>query len=357
MLQVDYIIVGQGVSGSFLAWYLNQAKKTFLVIDNQNANSASRIASGVINPITGRRFVRTWMIEEIMPFAVSAYKKIEEKLGCSCIHQKNIINFHTTPQMQLAFEERLSTEQEYLSKIEDTTLYNPYFNFSFGAGEIQPCWWINMQAFLNSMHQWLINENSFLEEDVEIEKLQLLNDEVIYKNIKAHKIFFCDGVQSSQNKWFKNLPFAQNKGEAILFSTQEALPSKNIFKQGLTITPWQENLYWIGSTYEWNFSDLNPTDAFKQKTISTLNYWLKQPYIIENHLASVRPANVERRPFVGFHPLHPQIGILNGMGAKGCSLAPYFANEITNFLTQKIPINSLADVQRFSKILQRNISQ
>jgi hypothetical protein len=60
---------------------------------------------------------------------------------------------------------------------------------------------------------------------------------------------------------------------------------------------------------------------------------------------------------VGFHPLHPQIGILNGMGAKGCSLAPYFANEITNFLTQKKPINSLADVQRFSKILQRNISQ
>jgi glycine/D-amino acid oxidase-like deaminating enzyme len=355
MLQVDYIIVGQGVSGSFLAWYLNQAKKSFLVIDNNNANTASRIASGVINPITGRRFVRTWMIEEIMPFAANAYQNIEADLNATFIEQKNIINFHTTPQMQLAFEERLSTEQEYLSKVDDIATHQNFFNFSFGVGEIKPCWWINMPIFIKSMQDWLLRNSYLLQQSFDVNDVQILNDEIAYKDIKANKILFCDGAESTSNPWFKNLPFAINKGEAILFSTKDKLPTNHIFKQGLTITPWQEDLFWIGSTYEWNFDNTNPTDAFKQKVVSTLNYWLKSEFTIEHHVASVRPANVERRPFVGLHPTTPQIGILNGMGAKGCSLAPYFANELVQHLLHNNPINKLADVNRFSKVLQKNI--
>lgn len=357
MNKIEYIIVGQGVSGSFLAWYLHQAKKSFLVIDNQHSNTASRIASGVINPITGRRFVRTWMIEDIMPFAENAYNQIGDELKQQFIFQKNILNFFTTPQMQLAFEERLVTEHAYLNKFDNTTKLNEHFNFSFGVGEIKPCWWINMQQFLTAINIWLQQNNLFLQEEFEADKLIINNDTISYKDVEANKIFFCDGVQSTQNFWFKNLPFALNKGEAILFSTKEKLPTDYIFKQGLTITPWQENLYWVGSTYEWNFNNSNPSEGFKQKVIATLNYWLKQPFIIENHFASIRPANVERRPFVGFHPVHPQIGILNGMGAKGCSLAPYFANELVNNLTFATPIHDLANVQRFSKILSRNISQ
>ena len=85
-------------------------------------------------------------------------------------------------------------------------------------------------------------------------------------------------------------------------------------------------------------------------------HWLKVPFKIIDHLCGIRPATLERRPFVGFHPLHPSIGILNGMGTKGCSLAPFFAKQLANHLVHNEPINSEADVYRFSKILSRNIS-
>ena len=62
---------------------------------------------------------------------------------------------------------------------------------------------------------------------------------------------------------------------------------------------------------------------------------------------------MERRPFVGFHPTHKNMGILNGMGTKGCSLAPYFAKELAEHIINNKSINPLADVQRFSKILSR----
>ena len=53
----------------------------------------------------------------------------------------------------------------------------------------------------------------------------------------------------------------------------------------------------------------------------------------------MRPAAVERRPFVGVHSLYNQIAILNGMGSKGCSLAPWFAKELASNLISNKTIN------------------
>ena len=117
--------------------------------------------------------------------------------------------------------------------------------------------------------------------------------------------------------------------------------------------PWKDDLFWVGSSYEWKFEHPNPTEIFKQKTETLLKQWLKISFKTIEHLAGVRPANIERRPFVGFHPTHSQIGILNGMGTKGCSLAPYFANEFANHLANNSPINSSVDIKRFAKILAR----
>src|ERR1700712_2639986 len=102
-MNVDYLIIGQGISGSFLSRDLLRAGKTVMVIDESKPFTASKVASGVINPITGRRMVRTWEIEKLMPFAVEAYTKLGDELGAQLIRQCNILDFHPTPQMVLAF--------------------------------------------------------------------------------------------------------------------------------------------------------------------------------------------------------------------------------------------------------------
>ena len=105
--QSEIIIVGQGICGTFLSYYLHKAGKKCIVYDTPKSNTASKIASGVINPVTGRRIVRTWMIEEIMPFAIAAYRSLEQELNTPLLSQTNILDFHPTAQMQLAFDERL----------------------------------------------------------------------------------------------------------------------------------------------------------------------------------------------------------------------------------------------------------
>ncbi len=96
------------------------------------------------------------------------------------------------------------------------------------------------------------------------------------------------------------------------------------------------------------------TPAFKQKMIMQLQNWLKLPFEVVEHLASVRPANVERRPFVGLHPQAMSVGILNGMGTKGCSLAPFFAKQLADHLVDGCAIYQDADVARFTKVLARD---
>ena len=97
----------------------------------------------------------------------------------------------------------------------------------------------------------------------------------------------------------------------------------------MMLTSIQKDLFWIGSNYLWEFPDDNQPNNSGTQTELLLKTWLKVPFKIADHKASVRPANIERRPFIGFHPAYKNIGILNGMGTKGCSLAPFFAKQLT----------------------------
>lgn len=349
-MQVNTIIVGGGICGSLLGYYLQKQHQSFVIINETFHNTSSTVSSGVINPITGRRYVRTWNIETYLPFAVNLYKQIEKDWNVSLINQYNIIDFFTTPQMQLAFHERLATEQSYLSLMDNTNSLQQLFSYNFGVGQIQPCFVVNVPTLLQAAQKQFSQQNSYWQQRFEIEELKITPSTIYYKNISAKQIIFCGGVYDAKQYLFKNLPFAPNKGEALLVEIND-LPKTNIYKQGISIVPWQDDIFWVGSNYTWSFDDAKPTVEFYNKTKAALRDFLKIPFTIHQHLASVRPATIERRPFVGFHPLYSNVGILNGMGSKGCSLAPVFAHQLAqNILLQK-HIEPLANVERFKNIL------
>ena len=351
-MTVEFLIIGQGISGTWLSYYLQKEKRSFLVIDNDQPNSASRVAAGIINPVTGRRIVKTWMIDDILEFIVPAYRELEDELGIKAIEQKNLIDFHPTPQMKIAFDERVKENADFLFHPKDQQQYQQTFNYDFGFGEVDPCYIVNLGEILPSWRKKLAANAQLLEENFDIEELNHSNDKIIYKNIEAERIIFCDGIHSSQNPFFKNLPFALNKGEVIFIESSD-IPSTNIFKKGMMLTSIENDLYWIGSNYLWEFPDDQPTEQFRKQIELLLKTWLKVPFKIVDHKAAVRPANIERRPFVGLHPAYKNIGILNGMGTKGCSLAPFFAKQLTDHLIHKKEILPEADIKRFTKILNR----
>src|SRR5688500_2377540 len=320
-MQVDFLLIGQGISRSFLSYELGKRNVSFFVVDEPQPKSASKVASGIINPVTGRRIVKTWMIDELLPFAQQAYTSLSQDLQIDCFSQKNIIDFFPTPQMLIAFRKRCEEGAEFLSMPVDSDRYQAAFNYPFGFGEINPCFLADLPMLLGALRQRLVQQNKISEQYFDHERLVLDNDTIAYKDIKARKIIFCDGINSMHNRFFKLLPFAPNKGELLIAEIPD-LQRDVIFKYGVNIVPWQDGLFWIGASHEWRFADDQPTAAFREKTIAQLTSILKLPFQIVDHWAAVRPATLERRPFIGLHPRFPQVGIFNGMGTKGCSLAP-----------------------------------
>jgi glycine/D-amino acid oxidase-like deaminating enzyme len=352
-MRTDVLIVGQGICGTFLSWWLEQAGISFIVIDEQRPLTASKAAAGLINPVTGRRIVTTWMIDELLPFAQETYRQMGETLGISCMEPVELVDFFPTAQMRLAFLRRYEEDPSYLQLPADEHAWDELFRYELGYGVIGPCYLVNLPGLLTASRKKMLERGVLLEERFDREALVVEGLGVHYRDISAGQVIFCDGIESFTNPYFSRLPFAPNKGEALVVEIP-GLRGQTVFKKGMTLAPWKEGLYWVGASYEWAFDHQEPTEAFRKKTEALLQEWLKVPFRTLEHIASVRPATLERRPFVGWHPLHPAVGILNGMGTKGCSLAPYFANQLVQSITKGSPIRPDADIRRFSGILSRN---
>jgi glycine/D-amino acid oxidase-like deaminating enzyme len=351
-MQIEYLVVGQGICGTWLSYFLNKEKKSFLVIDDNQPNSSSRIAAGIINPVTGRRIVKTWMIDELIPFIETAYSEIGNDLGVTVLSPKTIIDFFPTPQMREAFLER-HKEEAFLQTTTNKTEFRNNFNYEFGFGKISPSFVVHLESLLPAWRNHLIKSNQIAEECFDFSQLKILAGKIQYKEFVAEKIIFCDGISSLDNPLFARLPFAFNKGEMLLIESDGISPD-HIYKKGIILAPMQpKNVFWAGTNYIWNYNDNLPTKEFREKTEQLLKEWLKVPFKTLDHRASVRPANVERRPFIGMHPAHKNVGILNGMGSKGCSLAPFFAKQLVDHLIHGKNILPEADILRFRKILSQ----
>ncbi|MFN5986679.1 MAG: FAD-dependent oxidoreductase, partial [Chitinophagaceae bacterium] len=88
---LDYIIVGQGLVGTWMSYYSQKAGKSFIVVNDPTIPSSTTVASGVINPVTGRRIVQTWMIDTLLPNAVNAYKELGKDLNKTLIKASPVV--------------------------------------------------------------------------------------------------------------------------------------------------------------------------------------------------------------------------------------------------------------------------
>ena len=84
------LIVGQGLAGTLLAWELEQNGADFRMVDAGHAEAASRVAAGIVNPITGQRLVKSGRFDELRPLARETYRGIEQKLGVTLWREMRI---------------------------------------------------------------------------------------------------------------------------------------------------------------------------------------------------------------------------------------------------------------------------
>jgi len=67
-IEYDYLVIGQGLAGSAIALQLLKRNRKFMVLDQPHQNNSSAVAAGIFNPITGKKWVKTWLAEQLFPY-------------------------------------------------------------------------------------------------------------------------------------------------------------------------------------------------------------------------------------------------------------------------------------------------
>lgn len=349
------------MAGSLLAYYLLQKGCKIIVIDAAyteeviatNYRSSSSIAAGVINPITGKRYVKSWRIDELLPEAREMYQAIEKLLKIPIWQERSLIrslqNVEDENQWLLrsSYADNVAycTDKCTPSVLEGlkTTIQNFH-----AFAEIKQAAQVHIPALVKHFRQYLMAQDCYFKDNFEYRDCILKENAVLYKAFKAQKVIFCEGAKGIDNPYFKWLPYNLDKGELLIAK----IPNFNlnyIFKHHISIVPLGNDLYWVGATNDWHFADDQPTEVNKQLIIKELESILKLPFEIIDHQSAIRPTVKDRRPFIGIHPDFEAVTIFNGFGTKGASLIPYWAKHFSDVLLRGGEVDKEVNIDRYAK--------
>ena len=343
MKKVNYLIVGQGIAGTMLSWFLLQAGKKVIVIDDAKPNSASRVAAGIINPVSGRRFEPAWMYDTIYPFAKATYLQLSALLQVPVFTERRLWTVFPSQQMREAFLNK-TTGNDY-TDLPPLAEYEQLLDQPYGAAIVKGAT-VNLRALLPAYRRYLQAQDALLETHLDLNALEITATGVFYGDIQADRIIFCNGVAAAALSFFQRVKFLPNKGEVLMIKVR-GLQTEDIIKKSITLVPQEKELFWAGSSFIWDYEDDHPTAKQREVLEKSLAQLLKVPYEVVDHLSAVRPSGHDRRPIAGFHPQYPAIGIFNGLGTKGCSLAPFMAAHFRDVLVNNAPLMPEIDLQRY----------
>ena len=324
----DYIVVGQGLAGTLIVHDLLEKDKSVLIIDSILDASASRVAAGLINPISVRRCIPAFS-EEYIEKAFKRYLQLEKKLNSDFLHVRSLIKIFRNSEIQNLWKDKFTNfgMDLYIKGFNNENSFN-FLNDDYQSANVEPSGNLNVSKFLDVSKRYFLKTCDFVDD---VFSFSEFNDEKIsYKNYKSEKIIFCEGYRIKENPFFKYLPISPTKGEIMTIKIPTIEFFDKIFSKGVYIIPLGNFLYRVGATF--NRVDLSDrvTKDGKQFLIERLEGIINVDYEIVKISAGVRPTVKDYKPLIGWHPKNQNIGVFNGLGARGVLAGPFLSDAFVN---------------------------
>lgn len=111
--------------------------------------------------------------------------------------------------------------------------------------------------------------------------------------------------------------------------------------------PLSDGICKVGATYDNKNLEEVITSEAKEELVSKLRELVKFDFEVVEQKVGIRPATKDRKPFVGLHPEYENLAIFNGLGAKGVSLAPFYAKQLLAHLEHGYELDKEVNIERF----------
>lgn len=345
---IDYLIVGQGLAGSLLAWELIQRGCNVVVIDNGGEN-ASQVAAGLINPITGMRFVKSADVDVLLPAAKHCYAQLAAFFRQEFYREKPMLRFFGNDGELKNAVKRLNDPayRAYLGDIQPQAGAVKNLAARCGFLEQKQTGYLLTRPLLSCLKAFLMAGGSYRQADFDYRDIQL-QPSLRWRDLAARQIIFCEGYKAAQNPWFCRLPWQAVKGEILTLEHQSELPDK-ILNYGNWLIPLSARQIRIGATFDRENLDARITEQGKNDLLTALGQVSNDlaDSIVLNHQANIRPCTKDRQPFIGRHPQHNNMAIFNGFGAKGSLQIPWYSRHFTDVLLGSASLHHSCNIQRY----------
>lgn len=338
VLNYDVAIVGQGIAGTLLSWFLYKLGKKVLIIDDNFNGAASKVAAGIVNPITGKNFVQSWRISEFLPVAIQTYNELSDFLDIKTYSKTNIIRSLYNIEDENSWQAKAIDPQSelYIKSTPDFSEFSGKVDHQFAYGELQGTFTVNMFEIIEQFRDKWDKNGSYLKEKFDYFQLNIGENGFYYQEHMFDSIVFCEGFKATYNPFFPEIGMAPSKGEVLIIKIPGA-PFKKMYKDKIFIVHQSDELYWLGSGYEWDTLDENPTKQKYEMLLYEAKRILKIPFEVIDHRAAIRPTMHNRRPILKVHHNIPGMYLFNGLGTKGASIGPYLARQFARFIDKGNP--------------------
>ena len=330
------LIIGGGLAGTTLAWTLYQKKIEFLLVDSSSYFiKASDVATGIYNPVTGKRLVKTWLADDIFPYLLDFYTKIELITASKFVnHQKILKPFDSIHDQNNWFGNSAEKKyDEYLEIITHQLETISDIDTSFGGLLINHGGIVDLKKYIEASHYYFSKLNLICNQKVSYDQISISESEIVFEGNTFNQVIFAEGYMAQFNPFFKDIPFTSCKGETITIEFEKDLKFPYLIKKSAFLLPTANpKVFRVGSTYNWDDFSFETTENSRLDLEQKVKKMIDIPFKIIDQQAAIRPTVKDRKPILGKHPKYTNVAIFNGMGTKGISLAPYFANQLVENL-------------------------
>ncbi|MBX7207851.1 MAG: FAD-binding oxidoreductase [Verrucomicrobiaceae bacterium] len=347
-MQTEFLIVGQGLAGTTLAWRLLERGRSFVIVDRDEAVTCSRAAAGLVTPVTGLRLTLNWRYDALHPEAVRFYREKEGLLGGRFYHPRPLVRLLKTEEEAAHWQRRRHDERvrRYIHPtppeplVDEHCIANP-----LGGFQQRHAGFLDTAAFLDASRGHFQALGCWRRGEVREDEIEIDESRACWAGGSFGTVVFCQGWEAARSRWFSWLPFDPARG-TILTLRGDVGETRRIINRGCWLVPRGDGLIRAGSTYEMRFDRPHEADAREvDALLAKLHAVMKTGFEVVSEQTAVRPVIKWRNAMIGRHPAHPQLAIFNGLGSKGVLRAPFIARRLTEHLLDGTALDSEFDVQ------------
>ncbi|MGB3547556.1 MAG: FAD-dependent oxidoreductase, partial [Saprospiraceae bacterium] len=253
----DFLLVGRGIAGSLLGRSLRAGGARVGYVDAPGQTAASSVAAGIINPITGRRFVKSWLIDELLPQAAATYREWEEEVGEQLYFERPLYRtlFNRGDENDWLVRAADPAYAAYLGPVshEPPPGYAGRVLPAYAYGRVLRAAQVRIDRAVELSSRPLVEAGELHHDTFDYELLRISEDGVSYRDLRAGQLIFCEGWRNRSNPWFGHLPVRGNKGQVLLARLASESPGE-ILKHRVFTVPYADGNCWVGASSENSFA-------------------------------------------------------------------------------------------------------